>query len=370
LVGAGGSHTGTAGSQNASGGRINDTPPVKTVGTCNKLGELNQWQDISPPGLTKDPPYTGAIVVFDDPSGSGTLYVTGAKSGIFKSIDCGSNWMKINTGRNGDKIDSGNVWSAALDPIEPSTMYAITGYGPEGVWKSTNSGADWDNVLPAGTGMPGFVGHISMDPTNHQHILLSFHNNCSGGHAPVCFGETNDGGVNWNVVDFPSSIKDGWGESAAIVAIDSTHWLYESWELYATPDAGKTWSQVGAGNAVVGDYVETPDGSLYIASARGIMRRGPKETEWPLLDGSGYGLQNMIGDGKRLYGLRGFQPPENSDFVWSASYDAPETWTLLDTPGLTPLPPVAGGTDLAVDLDHHLLYVAAQAAGLWRVRTE
>lgn len=366
--GAGGTTTGTAG-QSVGGETVDDRQPPRTVGACDDLGELNQWQEISPPGLTKAPPYTGAIVVFEDPSAGGTIYVTGGQSGIFKSTDCGSTWTKVNTGRNADKIDSGNVWSAAIDPIQPATLYALSGYGAEGVWKTINGGVDWDNVLSSGMGMPGFVGHIAMDPTNHLHVLLSFHNNCTGGHTPVCFGESKDGGETWNVLDFPTSIKDGWGEGASILPIDSTHWLYQSWELYYTADAGETWAQVGGGNAVVGDYFKTPDGSLYVASGRGVMRRPPDQTEWALIDGSGYSVQNIIGDGKRLYGLRGFQPPDSNDFVWFAPYEDTATWKLLETPGL-PLPPVSGGTDLAVDLDHHVLYVAAQAAGLWRVRTE
>ena len=55
--------------------------------------------------------------------------------------------------------------------------------------------------------------------------------------------------------------------------------------------------------------------------------------------------------------------------MWTATYDDPMTWSALETPG-TPEKLSAGVTEIQADTDHHIIYTAAQAAGLWRVVTE
>jgi len=77
----------------------------------------------------------------------------------------------------------------------------------------------------------------------------------------------------------------------------------------------------------------------------------------------------VIGDGTRLFAFDGFQPPSGPNVAWSASYSDPTHWTNLATPGL-PAKLTAGFTGVDYDLDHHVLYTAVQAAGLWRMVTK
>lgn len=343
------------------------TPLSLPLGSCDSLPAAGQWQEISPPAMRKSAPYDGAIVTIVDPNSSGTVYVTTARSGIFKSVNCGASWTKINTGRNGDKIDQGLVWSAVLDPVDSKIIYANTGYGPSGLWKSTNGGIDWDNVQPTGLGMPGFVAHVAMDPTDHQHIVMTFHDNCTGGHTPVCFGETKDGGKTWKVLDFPTSLKNGWGEGTFLLPLDSSRWLYLDWELYYTGDAGKTWKQVDTGGAaaIQGAYYRDPAGTYWLASILGVIKSTDGE-HWTRVPDSYSQMDTIVGCGKNLFAAVGFQVPQGTDFVYTTNLANPATWSVMPTPGLT-RPLVSGATSLACDSAHGVLYVAAQAAGLWRV---
>jgi hypothetical protein len=345
-------------------------PPPHTVGKCDHLGAVGQWEEISPPALTKEPLYTGAEMVIVDPHTAGTVYLTTSKNGLFKSTDCGASFVKQNTGRNGAQLDSGQMWSAAIDPIEPNTLYAITGYGPAGLWKTTNGGVDWDNVLPTDMGMPGFVARVNIDPTNHLHILINFHDNCTAGHTPVCFGESKDGGKTWAVLDFPSSLKNAWGEGTAIIPIDATHWLLEFWELYYTADAGANWKQVDTGGAaaIQGPYFRIPKGTFFLSTANGMIT-SPDGASWSRVQNSGSGFDAVSGDGKRVFAAKGFQPPDGLDFMWSASYDNPSAWVAMPTPGL-PAPLISGANWIDSDVDHHIVYSAILGAGLWRVVTE
>jgi hypothetical protein len=76
----------------------------------------------------------------------------------------------------------------------------------------------------------------------------------------------------------------------------------------------------------------------------------------------------VIGDGTRLFAFNGFQPPGPNP-AWSAPGSDPTHWSVLATPGL-PANLSAGFTGVDYDPDHHLLYTAVQAAGLWRMVTK
>jgi hypothetical protein len=342
-------------------------PAPGPVAGCAEAASNNRtWVEISPAGITKQHPFIGAMLALVDPTRPGTLYLTTSRNGVLKSIDCGKSWTKLNTGRNGDKIDQGAVWSAALDPAGSGTLYVLTGYGPAGVWKSTNGGVDWDNVLPGNMGMPGFVARVTMNRNNPQHLLLAFHDNCTMGHTPVCFGETKDGGNTWRVIDFPTNLKNGWAEGAALLPLDENRWLFQAWELYYTGDAGRTWNQVDTGGAAViqGPVFDAPDGSKWLASVQGMLTSRDGE-HWTRVPNSYEGIE-ITGCGNRLYTAKGFQPPWSDGFVFSAAYADPLNWSLQQTPGL-PSRMQSGATSVTCDRHHNILYVAAQGEGLWRV---
>jgi photosystem II stability/assembly factor-like uncharacterized protein len=338
-----------------------------SAGRCDGLADPGHWQEVSPPRMNKEPPYTGALQALVDPNNSGTLYVTTSRSGVFKSTDCGASWQRINTGRNGDLIDQGLVWSAVLDPVDSNTLYALTGYGPSGLWKSTNGGIGWHNMLPDNMGMPGFVARVGMDPTNHLHLLVNFHDNCTGGHTPVCFGETQDGGKTWRVLDFPPSLQNNWSEGTFILPIDATHWLLEFWGLYYTADAGTTWSLVDTGGAaaIQGPFYRTADGSLWLASQSGVLTSSDG-AHWKRIPDSGGQLDGITACGSSLFAVVGFQVPQDNKYIYTATLADPTKWSVLQTPGL-PQPMSSGANAITCDANHGILYVSAQGAGLWRM---
>jgi hypothetical protein len=207
-----------------------------------------------------------------------------------------------------------------------------------------------------------------MDPTNHLHLIINFHDNCSAGHNPVCFAESKDGGGTWSILEFPVSLKNQWGEGTAVLPIDETHWLYEYWELYYTSDAGKNWVKAYDAPDVQGPFFQVPKGNYFVATQGGMLTSSDGAT-WSPIANSGHALDAVIGDDSRLFALAGFQPPTDDQFVWAASYEDTAKWTLLDTTALpSPLP--GGGTSLGYDPGHRVLYVAAQQTGLWRMVTK
>jgi hypothetical protein len=83
---------------------------------------INTWTSLGPDG----------VVVADlaiDPANPSTVYA-GTNAGVFKSTNSGASW---------NNLLGGNVQALAIDPVTPTTLYAFS----ENLQKSTNGGASW-----------------------------------------------------------------------------------------------------------------------------------------------------------------------------------------------------------------------------------
>jgi hypothetical protein len=76
----------------------------------------------------------------------------------------------------------------------------------------------------------------------------------------------------------------------------------------------------------------------------------------------------VVGDGVSLFGFYGFYAPSSPTFAWTAGYTNPTSWSTLTTPGV-PATLSAGANSAAYDSGDHIVYVAMQSQGLWRVVT-
>jgi hypothetical protein len=79
--------------------------------------------------------YTTIYSFAIDPGTPATVY-TGTGGGVFKAINGGASWSRVNFGLNG-----ADVLAVGIDAANPSTLYAgLTG---DGVFKSTNAADNW-----------------------------------------------------------------------------------------------------------------------------------------------------------------------------------------------------------------------------------
>src|SRR5262249_11303131 len=116
----------------------------------------------------------------------------------WRSTDYGVTWTKVNTGNNGDVIDTGRPWTAAIDPNptrDPSTLpalYTVTGYAaPGGIYKSIDGGVNWTHHAIGGDSED--VYSLDIDPYDSDHLIAGFH----GGSL---IAESTNGGVSWTKV--------------------------------------------------------------------------------------------------------------------------------------------------------------------------
>jgi hypothetical protein len=161
--GAGGSTTG--GSSAQAGSTSSGGKPTVKVNDCNGLAAPGVFEEITPPevkttlgektpdGQTKGGPFAMAV----DPVNQGTIYSGTLLQGVWKSTDCGANWTKIPTGTNAGDVNRGMNWTFAIDPLEPDTVYTNSGYGSNGLFKSIDGGVNSSYALRA-VRRPG--GHL------------------------------------------------------------------------------------------------------------------------------------------------------------------------------------------------------------------
>jgi hypothetical protein len=104
--------------------------PAIDAGACDRLAPSGTWENITPPvAMLHDIapcPYGGEFVM--NPLDPSMLYVGTCNEGIWKTTDCGSTWVHVNTGTNGEALDTGRQWTFLIDPVHPEVLYTNSGY--------------------------------------------------------------------------------------------------------------------------------------------------------------------------------------------------------------------------------------------------
>jgi hypothetical protein len=349
--------SGSSGAGGASGGGnvSEDAGAPHIVMPCPTTGAVGGWENITPAKIIQTMPYqggTGAVLV--NPKDTRTVYVGGLNGGgIFKSVDCGATWSHVNTGKGGSDMDIGKLWSMVIDPINPEVLYSINGYGAEGLWKTTNGGVDWENLYPPGsevakTANANFASIVSMDVTDHMHLVVAFHSGCSGAYAPNCQAESKDGGATWRLFKAPVA-----GEGVGVIVLNATTWISGGYqEMFETTDSGASWSKV-SGESAHWQLYHSSSGAFYIGTMAGILKSTDGKA-WSLLPGFSAQVQGITGDGVNIFAGQQWQ---------NKYFKIPEA----NPAGFSQIGPTHSNSSyfMAFDPDHKLLY-ASEMSSLWR----
>lgn len=154
-------------------------------------------------------------------------------SAAFKSIDGGGSWQANNNGLN-----AGYVYSLAIDPTNPSTIYAG---GDTGLYKSIDSGGHWTpSVINSD---PNFreIHALALDPTAPNTIYAG--TGYSGVYKSV------DGGNSWSSGSAPDNTNQSWVFSLAVnPGTPSTILSGTYYGIYKSLDGGIHWSGTNISN--------------------------------------------------------------------------------------------------------------------------
>jgi hypothetical protein len=357
------------------------------------------WQNITPPEFqvranmetpfaTVDVQHPGVLYSSaSNNTGGGNGDGSYTTAGLFKSADCGKTWQPANTpaGVNYRASRTGVIW-AFLNGNHSSVQYMVVGYGSGGLMRSTDGGANWVSLFPADSPVQQafdhnaglFVQGIGLDPADDKHLLVTFHNSClgpTGVNNHNCLAETEDGGLTWRVLYAPRP-ETGWIESASIVVINRSSWIFLGKGAHFTGDSGRTWSQIAPG-----DFYNNYSGAGYVTadavyiSGDGVMRVSRATQSAPLgAPGTWSVIQNapnanaITSDGVNLYASSG-QDTSGQPFHYAPLTDLTQ-WRTLPSPTVG-----RGAGTLSYDPKNKALYAATSVlangqitpGGVWRL---
>jgi len=184
------------------------------------------------------------IYVSGDTIWAGTSHRVGNqdKSGLYKSIDAGKYWFRLDS-----SLGIGQVSFLDVDELNTNIIYIIKGisvYGNAGIfYRTTDGGESWDVVQNI---TQNIIKWISISPYNKSEIYF-----ISDGFINILYRST-DGGENWEEIgSFPS---DSHGNRVAIaldLLHDSTLYASVSTDLlgeffYKSTNKGDSWLYVSS----------------------------------------------------------------------------------------------------------------------------
>jgi photosystem II stability/assembly factor-like uncharacterized protein len=220
-----------------------------------------------------------------DPRSPNVLYA-GTGLGVFKTSDGAKTWRLASTGIDfgGDPLEhrllEGAIWAIA---VHGSTLYAAGG----GVWKSTNGGVTWTNVLRRG------VVNLAIDPRRPETVYASGSKGFRAKSSRNSIYKTVDGGGDWRAAG-PPGLADIYFGHPIVVDRRPPGSIYAggSRGLFASANQGRTWSTLlrlrsafhGVG-AIALDPLRA--NVLYVGTTRGVVKSDDGGQTWsaPRLDG-------------------------------------------------------------------------------------
>jgi uncharacterized repeat protein (TIGR01451 family) len=230
-----------------------------------------------------------------DPTTPTTVYVGGPDGGVWKSTNSGTNWTPIF-----DSQPTLSVASIAIAHSASNTIYVGTGdpygrggqvsYMGAGVFRSTNGGTSWTQLLSplqgiAGAGEPGggSVDSIAVSPTTSTTVLAAIHSGpypnsafYTGSDPTFGIWRSTDGGNNWTHVYTanpigklfydPTNATVAWASQAAGTA-----------GVLKSTDGGATWLPA---NGSGGTALPSTDSNIELAvapSSTNTLYAGPQD---------------------------------------------------------------------------------------------
>jgi photosystem II stability/assembly factor-like uncharacterized protein len=232
---------------------------------------IGHWSNHGPGG--------GTVRAITIDSTSDTVYAATGGGGVFSSLDGGHSWKTRNNG-----LSQPEVWSVAVDPKAPGTVYAGTAqyFGADGLYHgraalfgSTNGGKSWAE-LPTHIPTVDYVAAVAVDPA-----------------APDVYAATeytglfasNDGGLSW-----ARTLTGTFDALAVDPSTPGTGYVGgrtgTGHVVLRTTDGGKTWAKRDQG-LPGSDFVtslgidpSTPDILYAGTESHGVYRTGDGGASW------------------------------------------------------------------------------------------
>lgn len=200
--------------------------------------KVTNWQPVGPFSHTITGSWSagqGRVnVIYVDPNNSSVIYVGTPAGGIWKSTNAGVNWTPLS-----DELPQIGVSGIVTDPTNSNTIYIATGDKDAGdtysigVLKSTDGGATWNTTGLSFANTSTRAADIFIHPTNPSILWVA---------TSAGVYKTSNAGVSWTNV-LSGNIKDiklKPGDPNTVYAVTTT-------SFYKSTDGGTTFTAVTSG---------------------------------------------------------------------------------------------------------------------------
>ena len=168
------------------------------------------------------------------------------------SNDGAGTWEPINSG-----LTNTHVYTLAIDPLTPSTIYAGT---DGGVFKSTNGGGSW-----SASGLPDAVNILAINPSNPSILYASGDN--------LLLFKTTDGGAHWADITPSDRPPGSWVRYVLVIdpSDPSTFYVSNNYvaEVFQFTGGGSARSLFGAFGFVYALAIDPSNSSILYAGTYG-----------------------------------------------------------------------------------------------------
>jgi len=217
--------------------------------------------------------------------------------GLYKTTDGGENWSQILFVN-----DSTGIIDMVMDPTDPDILYAaawtrvrnnfvsIAESDEAQIWKTTDGGENWE-VLEGGlpTTVESRIG-LAISPTNPQKIYALYVD--GDGYNVEGVFKTTDGGANWENLNTGfdlDGVLGGFGwyfGKIRVNPINDEEVYILGVDLHRSNDGGSTWELATPiwwyyeVHADKHDLIFTPSGDMILATDGGLYKSGNGGTDW------------------------------------------------------------------------------------------
>ncbi|WP_333807944.1 T9SS type A sorting domain-containing protein [Flavobacterium sp.] len=298
----------------------NQKKQVKTSRNTNRALPPSNWQPVGPFTHTNTGSWSsgqGRVnIVHVDPSNPSTIYLGSPAGGIWKSTNNGTTWIPLT-----DELPQIGVSGIAVDYSNSNTIYIATGDKDAGdtysvgVYKSIDGGLTWNPTGTMGASNPSRAGDIIIHPTNNQILWCATNNGIF---------KTTNAGASWTQilagVNFSQGnirLKPG---DPSVVYASSNNRFYRSTDTGSTFTAVTVSSVVSTGRLII-DVTPADNNYVYALSVgtspnyslNGIYR----STDSGLTFTKTSGTTNILESTQAWYDLALAVSPTNANEVYT-----------------------------------------------------
>jgi photosystem II stability/assembly factor-like uncharacterized protein len=260
------------------------------------------------------PPYNNGyyLDLFILPSNTNYVWACGFEGYVIRSTNYGITWQGTKIPFPSDHMESVYFVNELIGYVS----------GVDGIWKSTDGGASFQNITPVDSTLYGFWGSCFLD----ANVGVLVGGGCDGIQR---FYKTTNGGASWTL--FTTNVM-GTGLTDVILYPDGTGIAVSSGYLWTTSDFGSTWSLSKSTGSQVWQEEITVFGNSILLPYAGTTCAG---------DGSAGGMRFSTDKGNTwkdfysgypMFGAYLVSPTEG----WASGYnrsvyytsDAGKTWAL------------------------------------------